>query len=547
MQVYPLDYSLIVPLGFLVVAVVLTWWMKRRNPRGVKAGQATVFAIATYIIYQVIDSLISWWGDSTHQFPLLLFQIRLLLTPASIAVVAYFLYFKQVSVTDHYTEAALIGLYQVPWTWFFEIISNVYWHKTFSSVREYFFANSGMGLDLTRYLSVTISISPLLAVYMLRRSLGRESDTSAVRPFKFEAFTGHLGFGATILVALLVGFTSGIPALLKYPYGVVILPFLVLTLGYLSFSRVGLWLSGPFIYVGHILVLGIAVYLGGETSLGNFFARAFIIDLLLFGWWFAVLQMSGLSLLAYIAQVKHRASLAFVSLIVAVLYGFSLFQIEMPDIAANYHFVGFIETAVSGDTSAEPLTLTLPLPTVDGTPMTLKPCDEYEDSYTIPIEQERIVESEWGPAWEAKINRIPQDYGVVGQDVLDTDHPAGSFLRGGHFSRCPEKQPSYPDIVPLTFVRQNPIDVGQADCPFKLTSDNEDVSVNLSLILYTTGSKRQALSPFVGMRLVWSSYGYEDRIEITTVPKNEWQVAPVIPGVQNYMTTEPYIEILPFG
>jgi hypothetical protein len=48
----------------------------------------------------------------------------------------------------------------------------------------------------------------------------------------------------------------------------------------------------------------------------------------------------------------------------------------------------------------------------------------------------------------------------------------------------------------------------------------------------------------VGARLIWSSYSHEERIDVTTVPSDAWQTAPVGPGVQNYIRTKPFVEIL---
>ncbi|HVP21848.1 MAG TPA: hypothetical protein VMS73_08300, partial [Anaerolineaceae bacterium] len=83
--------------------------------------------------------------------------------------------------------------------------------------------------------------------------------------------------------------------------------------------------------------------------------------------------------------------------------------------------------------------------------------------------------------------------------------------------------------------------------PIKITSDSSNIPVHLKLSLGTYMRNAQALSPFVGMQILWSEYNYGDLIEITTRPENMWLVAPVVPEPSSYQFIGPSIYILPFG
>jgi len=71
-----------------------------------------------------------------------------------------------------------------------------------------------------------------------------------------------------------------------------------------------------------------------------------------------------------------------------------------------------------------PMQLTLPLPHSDRGPLVVKPC---ADLYYPVLKAEKMVPSQWGPAWEAT-------------------------LTAGEFYRCLEPAPRFPDTVPLLWL-----------------------------------------------------------------------------------------------
>jgi hypothetical protein len=337
-------------------------------------------------------------------------------------------------------------------------------------------------------------------------------------------YAGRLGWVQTILGALLVGLFSAFPAWLKFPTGVIILPFLALLLGVLSRSRVGLILSGAFTYFGHISVLYLAVTAIGGNKVGweNLSVRM-LIDFFFLGWWFAIIPISGLGWLGRTIQKNCKVPLVFLSLFLAGVYAFILVQFVKPDISTSYELTGFLLSGEQG--LSNKATLTLPLPVVDGVHVPgLKPCGSFGDQYTMPVTSEKIVDSDWGPAWQAQL----------GPSTIT------------NFNRCPDLTPHYPDIIPLKFVLQKQSPQGRNNGPLKLTNDG-NTPLNLTLILYTKGSNKQTLSPFSSIRLVWSSYIYEERMDIKKNFDKNWQVSPILPGTQTEIMTIPYIEILPFG
>jgi len=164
------------PLIFLGLAWLFTVWAKKKHPRLIKVGYATLFAITSYIVGGVvlfplylifrpvkIEGITYLMGVNLWAFWLISFVI---VTPLVVAGTAYFLYFRKVAVTKYMKEALLIGLYQVPWGWFFEIVIYVYWRQTIPSVYDYFFGKNFPWIDINWLIGV---LSPLIAAYFARK------------------------------------------------------------------------------------------------------------------------------------------------------------------------------------------------------------------------------------------------------------------------------------------------------------------------------------------------------------------------------------------
>jgi hypothetical protein len=545
----PLSFFLI-PAGFLAVGIVLAWWARKKDTRMERIADATIFAMVGYLLIEGLDNLY-WWEVSSGQGPYL-FGIGILVLPFLVAGMADLFYFRLASVTDVYLEAGLIGLYLAIWFFVLTLIQNIFWH---------FLAEN---YDPFQLLLATVALSPFLAAYFRQRGQRQEISGKAPSSIWNRVLTVRLGASATLLGAFLVGFASGIPAMLRVPMGVLVLPFLALILGSQSRSRFILCLSGIIVYLGHVFALAI-VYAGSPNAFDwvNYFFRAFGIDLFFSGWWFAMIPVSGLALLGQIVQRNGRPSMALVAFLIAALYGYSLFMIERPIVTAEYRILGQVETSsteslvltlplpnneggalaqtptptarllepstpnsqsVGGawtatPTAAEaPLRLTLPLPHSDNSPLTVKPCADW--NYPV-IKAERNVTSQWGPAWEVT-------------------------LTAGEFYRCLEPAPRESDRVPLLWMRSDLSPAEKMKSPFKITAGNEAIQVHLKLTLSTYMRKAQALSPFVGMQILWSEYNYGETMEITTRPGAAWQAAPVVPGQTNPFN-RPSIYILPFG
>ncbi|HVP20416.1 MAG TPA: hypothetical protein VMS73_00995 [Anaerolineaceae bacterium] len=551
MKTIPLSFFM-VPAGFLAAGIVLAWRARRKNTRLERIAYATIFAMVGYLLIEGLDNLY-WWEVSSGRGPYLL-GIAILVLPLLIAGMAYLFYFRLASVTEVYLEAGLIGLYLAAWFVVFTLILIIFWHWHYSPE----------GSDPVQFLLVTIALSPFLAAYVHKRAQRQESPGSTPSPFFRRILAGRLGWAATLLGAFIVGFISGIPAMLFIPMGVIFLPLLVLILGSQSRSGFILCLSGIIVYLGHVFALAVAYAVSSNAyDWANLFYRAFGIDLFISAWWFAMIPVSGLALLGQLVQRNGKPSLALVAFLIAALYGYSLFSVERPNVTAEYRILGQVETAsteplvltlplplngpgalaqtptptarpfasstpisqsiggawtATPTVSDAPLRLTLPLPHSDNGPLTVKPCADW--NYPV-IKAEKNVPSQWGPAWEVT-------------------------LTAGEFYRCLEPAPRYSDRVPLLWMRSDSNPAEKMKSPFKITADNEAIQVHLKLTLSTYMRKAQALSPFVGMQILWSEYNYGETMEITTRPGAVWQAAPVVPGQSNQFTG-PSIYILPFG
>lgn len=176
---------LMFPLVFLGLSWLFTFWVRTRNHfKLTKVGYATIFVIMSYIIGGVIlfplyflfkpvkiNGITYLMGFNLWGYWLISFFI---VTPGIVTIVAYFLYFKKVPVVNFFKEAVLIGLYQLPWGWFFEIIIYVYWRKTIPSIYDYFFGKNFPWIDINWLIGV---VSPLIAAYIAKHTKHINKDS----------------------------------------------------------------------------------------------------------------------------------------------------------------------------------------------------------------------------------------------------------------------------------------------------------------------------------------------------------------------------------
>jgi hypothetical protein len=163
-------------MSFLILSCLFTLLVNKKNEILKKIGHASIFSIANYIIggfllfpiyfafrpikIKGITYLVGFnlWGYWLISF--------IIITPVVVGLCAYFLYFKKVSIKNYYKEAILIGLFQLPWGWFFEIVIYVYMRKTVPTIYAYFFGKNFPWIDINWAVGV---LTPLLVAHLIKR------------------------------------------------------------------------------------------------------------------------------------------------------------------------------------------------------------------------------------------------------------------------------------------------------------------------------------------------------------------------------------------
>ncbi|MBN1997299.1 hypothetical protein JW935_07095 [candidate division KSB1 bacterium] len=164
------------PVAFLILSWLFTLWAKRKKNKFVKFGYATQFAISVYIVggailfplYFVfkptkIDGITYLLGLNLWAYWLITY---ILVLPFVGAITAYFIYFKRVSISKYYKDGLLLGIYQIPWAFLFEIFIYVYWRKTIPSIYDYFFGKNYPWIEIAWIISI---LSPLIAAHISKR------------------------------------------------------------------------------------------------------------------------------------------------------------------------------------------------------------------------------------------------------------------------------------------------------------------------------------------------------------------------------------------
>jgi len=153
MRVFMIFLQIILfPFSVFVISYLVNKFIAKPNTILLKITAATNFAVSGYILggfllfplwflfkpvkidgitYLLGNNLIAYWAISF-----------VIITPLVIGFCAYVFYFKKTECTNIFKDAIIIGLYQVPLGWIFEIVIYVYWRKTILSIHDYFFGKN---------------------------------------------------------------------------------------------------------------------------------------------------------------------------------------------------------------------------------------------------------------------------------------------------------------------------------------------------------------------------------------------------------------------
>jgi len=164
------------PLSFLLVSIVLNLISKKKQLSQLfKVTSATNFVITTYITGGVIlfplflafnpikiDGVSYLQGAAIPVYWGLSWLISIILC----IVFSYYLFFRLNPSNVNVKSALIIGFYQLPLGWFFEIIIYVYMRKTIPSIFDYFFGKNFPWLNINWLLA---ALAPMITVLILRR------------------------------------------------------------------------------------------------------------------------------------------------------------------------------------------------------------------------------------------------------------------------------------------------------------------------------------------------------------------------------------------
>jgi hypothetical protein len=175
------------PLSFLVASVILYVISSRYKLQQLfKFASATNFVITTYIVGGVImfplyfafhpvkiegvtylpeSALPYYWG--------LCYIISVIMC----MILSYYLFFKVNPSNINIKSALIIGFYQLPLGWFFEIVIYVYMRKTIPTIFDYFFGKNFPWLNINWLIG---AFAPLLAVLIINHRRRKKLPTTVL-------------------------------------------------------------------------------------------------------------------------------------------------------------------------------------------------------------------------------------------------------------------------------------------------------------------------------------------------------------------------------
>jgi len=153
MRIFTIFLQIILfPFSVFIISFLVYKIIAKPDSKLIKITAATNFAVSGYILGGFL--LFPLWflfkpvkiDGVTYLFGVNLFAYWaisfLIITPLVIGFCAYIFYFKNIKCKNIIKDAILIGLYQVPLGWIFEIVIYVYWRKTIPTIFDYFFGKN---------------------------------------------------------------------------------------------------------------------------------------------------------------------------------------------------------------------------------------------------------------------------------------------------------------------------------------------------------------------------------------------------------------------
>ena len=141
------------PLAIFIISFLVNKFIAKPDSNLYKVTAATNFAVSSYILGTFLLLLLRFVSKSikidgatylavneliAYASWIISFIIRI---PLVIGFCAYIFYFKKVKCKNIIKDAIIIGIYQIPLRWIFEIAIYVHWWKTIPTISDYFSVN----------------------------------------------------------------------------------------------------------------------------------------------------------------------------------------------------------------------------------------------------------------------------------------------------------------------------------------------------------------------------------------------------------------------
>jgi hypothetical protein len=177
------------PFSVFIISFLVNKFIAKPDNKLYKLTSATNFAVSGYILggfllfplYFLfrpvkIDGVTYLLGNNLIAYWIISFVI---ITPLVIGFCAYLFYFKKVKSDNIIKDAIIIGLYQVPLGWIFEIVIYVYWRKTIPTIYDYFFGKNFPWIMINWIIGAIIPL--IIALIIKHKKLRKKNEKEGVQ------------------------------------------------------------------------------------------------------------------------------------------------------------------------------------------------------------------------------------------------------------------------------------------------------------------------------------------------------------------------------